>query len=69
MSIKSNKKLPNIFVELELCDDGKKCMKESFYFKFYLGFTAVGILIFLYGIYICFCEITFKKESNIFDIK
>ena len=69
MSIKSPKKIANIFVDLELCDDGKKCMKESFYFKLYFGFTAVGILIFIYGIYICFCEITFKKESNIFDIK
>ena len=69
MSIKSNKKINNILVNLELCDDSNKCMKESFYFKFYLGFTAVGILILFYGIYICFCEITFKKESNIFDIK
>jgi len=69
MSIKAPNKVSNIYVDLELCDDGKKCIKESFYFKFYLGFTAVGFLIFLYGIYICFCEITFKKESNIFDIK
>ena len=69
MSIKSSKKIDDLFVGLELCDDKGKCMKADFYFKFYLCFFGVGILIFFYGIYICFCEITFKKESNIFDIK
>ena len=69
MSIKSPKKVDNLFVDLELCSHKGDCMKESFYFKFYLGFICVGALIFFYGIYICFCEITFKKESNIFDIK
>ena len=70
MTIKSPKKVDDLFVDLELCDYNKKnCMKKDFYFKFYIGFICVGIVIFFYGIYICFCEITFKKESNIFDIK
>lgn len=69
MMVKTSEIVVNSFVDIQLCNNEGICMKESFYFKFYLGFTAVGILIFLYGIYICFCEITFKKESNIFDIK
>jgi hypothetical protein len=69
MTIKALKKIDDLFVDLEICDDEGTCMRESFYFKFYIGFTLAGILIFIYGIYICFCETTFKKESNIFDIK
>lgn len=69
MSIKSSKKVDDLYVDLELCDGKGECLKYNFYFKFYIAFTCVGILIFLYGIYICFCETTFKKESNIFDIK
>ena len=69
MTIKSPKKIDDFYVYLELCEDKGNCITRNFYFKFYIGFTAVGILIFFYGIYICFCEITFKKESNIFAIK
>ena len=69
MSIKSSKKVADLYVDIELCEDDGECLKQSFYFKFYIGFICVGILIFLYGLYICLCEPTFKKESNIFDIK
>lgn len=69
MTIKAIKKIDDLFVDLEICNDDGTCMRESFYFKFYIGFTFAGILIFIYGIYICYCETTFKKESNIFDIK
>ena len=69
MSIKSSKKVDNLFVGLELCSHKEVCMRENFYFKFYIGFACAGVLIFFYGVYICFCEITLKKESNIFDIK
>lgn len=69
MTIKALKKIDDLFVDLEVCKDGGTCLRESFYFKFYIGFTLAGIIIFIYGIYICFCETTFKKESNIFDIK
>ena len=69
MTIISPKKVDDLYVNLELCNDDGTCMEQSFYFKFYIGFTIVGFLIFLYGLYICFYETTFKKESNIFDIK
>ena len=69
MSIKSSKKVDDLYVDLELCDEDGECLRQSFYFKFYIAFICVGILIFIYGLYICFCETTFKKESNIFDIK
>ena len=68
--IKSQRLVDNLYLDIEICEDEKgECMRESFYFKFYLAFLCVGILIFFYGVYICFCEITFKKESNIFDMK
>jgi hypothetical protein len=70
MMIKSQRLVDNLYLDLEICDIEKgECMRRSFYFKFYLAFLCVGILISFYGVYICFCEITFKKESNIFDMK
>ena len=70
MSVHTSHKLDDSIIKLELCDkDGVKCLKEDFYFKFYLVFIIFGVLIFLYGVYICFCETTFKREGNIFKIK
>ena len=70
MMIKSQGLVQNLYMDIEICDNNEgMCLRQALYFKIYLGFLGVGILIFLYGLYICFCEITFKKESNIFDMK
>ena len=70
MMIKSQGLIQNLYMDIEICENEEgMCLRQAFYFKIYLGFFGVGILIFLYGLYICFCEITFKKESNIFDMK
>lgn len=62
-------RIDNSVVNLDLCDDNNKCLKSDFYFKFYIAFIIVGVFVLLYGVYICCCENTFKKEGNIFEIK
>ena len=62
-------RIDNSVVNLDLCDDNNKCLKNDFYFKFYIAFIIVGVFVLFYGIYICCCENTFKKEGNIFEIK
>jgi len=68
MTIKTENRIDNSAVYLDICDNND-CLKGDFYFKFYIGFIIVGIFVFFYGIYICFCENSFKKEGNIFKIK
>ena len=62
-------RIDNSVVNLDLCDEDKKCLRSDFYLKFYIGFIIVGLFVLFYGIYICCCENTFKKEGNIFEIK
>lgn len=69
MAIQTSNKVDNSFVALDLCDNNENCLKRNFYFKFYISFIVIGISILFYGTYICFCETTFKKESNIFERK
>ena len=69
MTIQTENKIENSAVYLDLCDVDNNCLKSGFYFKFYLGFIIFGVFVFFYGIYICFCDNTFKKEGNIFEIK
>ena len=69
MSIYTPNKVDNSLVNFDLCNEDGTCLKRNFNFKFYISFIVFGGVIFFYGIYICFCETTFKKESNIFKRK
>ena len=72
MSISTTNKVDNSIFKFDLCNKEGKCLKSDFNFKFYISFIVIGGVIFFYGIYIFFCESTFKigsKESNIFNRK
>ena len=69
MAIYTTNKVDNSLINFDLCNKDGTCLKRNFYFKFYISFIVFGGVIFFYSIYICFCQSTFKKESNIFKRK
>ena len=69
MSISSSNKVDNSIINIEICDDDGNCLRRAFNLKFYISFIVIGVGLLGYGIYICFCETNFKKESNIFERK
>lgn len=69
MTISSPNKVDNSIINIDICDDDGNCFIKGFKLKFYISFIVIGIGILAYGIYICFCETNFKKESNIFERK
>ena len=69
MTISSPNKVNNSIIYMDICDNDGNCLIGRFKLNFYISFIVIGIGILGYGIYICFCETNFKKESNIFERK
>ena len=69
MAIQTSNRVDNSVMKLEICEKEGSCLEKDFYFTFYIIFAIIGSLIIFYGVYICFCETTIRKENNIFGIK
>ncbi len=69
MTVEALTKIGDLEIDVQTCDNEKRCSRDWVQYYFFIGLSGFGVFILIYGIYICFFETTFKKESNIFDIK
>ena len=67
MSIEGLENLTYLKVDIYECEDKNKCMKQIIQKYIKIGFLVGGILMFLFGIYVCLSDSIIKRQTNIFE--
>ena len=69
MTVKGKKNLTYLKVDVDICTEQYHCRKQKNEKYIKLFFIIGGILLFLFGIYVCLSDSKIKKESNIYEKK
>ena len=69
MTVKGLSNLTYLKVDVDICTEQFNCRKQKYEKYIKLTFIIGGILLFLFGIYVCLSDSKIKKESNIYEKK
>ena len=69
MTVKGKKNLTYLKVDVDICTEQYHCRKQKNEKYIKLFFIIGGILLFLFGIYVCLSDSVIKREENIYEKK
>ena len=69
MTVKGIKNLTYLKVDVDICTEQFYCRKQNYEKYAKLFFIIGGILLFLFGIYVCLSDSVIKIETNIYEKK